>query len=275
MARPGFVGRSINNSCVTPRAITWRWRSSGRRCTTRWRWRSFTFTICGIPSRVAAPFSLAFSFGRPFDVACVVSFALGIVLSFAPPPVLVPVVPLTPAVSITPLVGIPSWSVLAATLVSGVSPLSSLNTTRVVSAHAAIRTVPLPMILCSTSIAALLWLIVWGHSPSRGFGTISLRDPWIEVPAWVVDQPFRLRRTHGCRECYLTCLSKGLISVNIPIQGTVIIGPVLDREVDEIVIVFLERLFVEDQEAARESIDRRRGFPSRWSQFRSVNCELC
>lgn len=63
--------------------------------------------------------------------------------------------------------------------------------------------------------------------------------------------------------------------MNIPIQGTVIVGPVLDREVDEIVIVFLERLFVEDQKAARESIDRRRGFPSRWSQFRSVNCELC
>jgi hypothetical protein len=38
--------------------------------------------------------------------------------------------------------------------------------------------------------------------------------------------------------------------VNIPIQGTVIVGPVLDREVDEIVIVLLERLFIEDQKAA-------------------------
>jgi hypothetical protein len=30
----------------------------------------------------------------------------------------------------------------------------------------------------------------------------------------------------------------------------VIVGPVLDREVDEIVMVFLERPFIEDQKAA-------------------------
>ena len=91
----------------------------------------------------------------------------------------------------------------------------------------------------------------------------------------VVNETLSLGWPHRIWELYWAHVCQGLVSVHIPVQGTVVLAPILDRKVHQVIIVLLERPLIQNQEASRKSKYRRRGFPSRWSQFGSVDCELC
>lgn len=95
------------------------------------------------------------------------------------------------------------------------------------------------------------------------------------MTARIVDQPLRPGRAHRLWEFHRRLFGQWLVSVDVPIQGTVVVAPIVDCKVHQIIIVFLEWPFIQNQEAPRKSKHRRRGFPSRRSKLGSVNCKLC